>query len=86
MHCINLIKGPAMKFHSYAVLIQDIKELFDHLNVAICHSLREGNQCADFMAKLGASLDIDFCHHASPPEGLMSLLKMDAVGTIFPRL
>jgi ribonuclease HI len=86
MHCINLIKGPAMKFHSYVVLIQDIKNLFVHLNVTICHTLREGNQCADFMVNLGASLIIDACHHASPPEGLLSLLKMDAAVTIFPRL
>jgi len=65
MHCINSIKGPTMKFHIYAVLVQDIKELFDHMNVTTCHTLREGNQCKDFLAKLVASLDIDFCHHAS---------------------
>lgn len=85
LHCINLIKGPAMRFHNYAVLIQDIKELIDQMNVTICHTLREGNQCADFMAKLDASLDIDLCHHASPPDGLRSLLRIDATGTIFSR-
>jgi len=40
MHCINLIKGPAMKFHGNAVLIKDIKELFDHMNFTICHTLK----------------------------------------------
>jgi hypothetical protein len=84
LHYINLIKGPTMKFHSYAMLIQDIKELFDLLNVTICHTLREGNQCEDFIAKLGASLDIDLCHHASPSKGLQSILRIDAAGTIFP--
>ena len=59
LHCINLIKGPPMKFHTYVVLIQDIKELIGQINVTICHTLREGNQCADFLVKLGASLDID---------------------------
>jgi hypothetical protein len=75
-----------MKFHSYAMLIQDIKELFDLLNVTICHTLREGNQWANFMAKLRVSLDMDLCHHASPPEGLQRILRIDAAGTIFPRL
>ena len=86
MRCINLIKGPAMKFHNYVVLIQDIKELFVHVNVTICHILREGNQCANFLAKLKASSYIDYCHHASPPMGLLGLLRIDAAGTIFPRL
>ncbi|XP_024641655.1 uncharacterized protein [Medicago truncatula] len=86
LHCINLIKGPSMRFHTYAVLIQDIKELLDHMNITICHTLREGNQCTDFMAKLGASLDIELCHHSSPREGLQSLLRIDAVGTIFSRV
>jgi len=38
LHCINLIKGPPMKFHAYAMLIQDIKELIDQINVTICHT------------------------------------------------
>jgi len=56
------------------------------VNVVVCHILREGNQSTDFMAKLGASSDIDLCYHASPPEGLLSLLRIDAIGTIFLRL
>jgi hypothetical protein len=74
-----------MRLHIYAVLIHDIKKLFDHMNVTICLTLREGNQCADFLAKLRASLDIDLCHHASPPEGFRSLLRIDAAETIFSR-
>ncbi|GAU51832.1 hypothetical protein TSUD_324470 [Trifolium subterraneum] len=27
LHCINLIKGPSIKYHAYDLLIQDIKEL-----------------------------------------------------------
>ncbi|PNX61623.1 hypothetical protein L195_g052555, partial [Trifolium pratense] len=36
---------------------------------------REGNQCVDFFAKLGASSDIDFISHDCPPEGVQDLLK-----------
>jgi ribonuclease HI len=83
LHCVNLIQGPSMKFHIYAVLIQEIKELLEQMNVTVCLTLREGNQCADFMAKLGASSNIEFLLHASPPDYLLHLLKFDAAGTFF---
>jgi len=87
LHCINLIKGHPIKFHTYAVLIQDIKELIDdQINVIIYHTLREGNQCAHFLAKFGASSDINLSVHAPPPEGLRSLLRTDAAVTFFSRV
>jgi len=42
-----------MKYHVHVVLIQDIKELIEQSNITIYHTLREGNQCAYFMAKFG---------------------------------
>ncbi|GAU35593.1 hypothetical protein TSUD_295290 [Trifolium subterraneum] len=66
-HCVNLIKGPQVRYHIHAVLIQDIKELVSQSNVSHHHTLRVGNQCVDFFAKLEASLDADFLTHASPP-------------------
>jgi hypothetical protein len=65
------------------VLIQDIKKLFSQTNVSLHHTLREGNQCADFFAKLGASSDTDFLTDASPPEDVRDLLRNDAMGTFF---
>jgi hypothetical protein len=56
LHCVNIIKGPQIKFHIHVVLIQNIKELFSQTNVSLHHTLREGNQCADFFAKLRASI------------------------------
>ncbi|KAK2445291.1 hypothetical protein QL285_016239 [Trifolium repens] len=85
LHCINLIKGPQVKYHIYAVLIQDIKELLSQTNASLHHTLREGNQCADFFAKLRASSDADFLTHASPPEGVHDLLRNDALGPFFIR-
>lgn len=54
LHIINLINNILMDFHVYAALIQDIKDLINHNNVSIHHTLCEGNQCADFLAKLEA--------------------------------
>jgi ribonuclease HI len=85
LHCVNLIKGPQVKFHIHGVLIQEIKELLSQTNISLHHTLREGNQCADFVAKLGASSDVYFLTHASPPEGLCDLLRNDAMRTFFLR-
>jgi len=85
LYCVNLIQGSSMKFYVYAVLIQEIKELIAQINVTFCRTLREGNQCADFMAKLGASSNIEFLLHASPRDDLLHLLKFDAAETFFSR-
>lgn len=78
LHCINILNGPSIRFHAYAVLIQDIKELLEQGNVMVNHTLREGNQCADFFAKLRASSDVEFFRHESPSMNLKNLLQSDA--------
>jgi ribonuclease HI len=84
--CTNIITGPTLKYHVYAVLIQDIKELLEQTQASISHTLREGNQCADFLAKLGASSNIAFTCHDSPPSELLPLIRIDASGASFLRL
>jgi hypothetical protein len=42
-----------------------------------------GNQCADFLAKLGASSDVDFLTQVSQPENVNDLLKNDAMRIFF---
>jgi hypothetical protein len=66
-------------------MIQNIKELLSQINVSLCHTLREGNQCADFFAKLGATSDADFLTYASPQEGVRDRLRNDTMRTFFPR-
>jgi hypothetical protein len=43
-----------IRYHIHAVLIQDTDEPLSQFNVSLYHTLREGNQCADFFAKLEA--------------------------------
>jgi len=64
--CINLINGLIERYHMYVVLIQDIKYLLHQINVTVSHTLREGNQCADFMAKLGVFSDFNLLLHELP--------------------
>jgi len=82
---INLITGVSSKYHTYAVLVQDIKDILACHNFTIHHTLREGNYCADFMAKLEASSNGDYLLHSSPPHDLLDLLRNDAMGAFFLR-
>lgn len=82
---INLISGISSRYHVHAVLIQDIKDKLSQMNVSLRHTLREGNHCADFFAKLGAGADARLLLHSSPPDDLRPLLRNDATGTLFLR-
>jgi ribonuclease HI len=85
LHCVYFINGPQVIYHIHAVLIQNIKELLSQTNVSLYHTLREGNQCADFFAKLGVSSDADFLTHNFPPEGVCDLLKNNTMKKFFLR-
>ena len=52
----------------------------------VLHTLREGNACADFLAKAGASQVDSFLVLNEPPPGLAPLLVADVIGTPFVRL
>nr|ABD33267.1 hypothetical protein MtrDRAFT_AC158501g4v2 [Medicago truncatula] len=54
------------------------KDLVRLGNTSILHTLREGNQCANFLAKLEAPMDSALSNHATPPDGLVPLLRDDA--------
>ncbi|KAK2376467.1 hypothetical protein QL285_077249 [Trifolium repens] len=83
---IDLILRDDPQFHIYAVLIQDIKDLVANYNLSLLHTLREGNQCADILAKKGATSDAALVIHSTPPVDLLAQLRTDALGTFFPRL
>lgn len=85
MLSIKLLTEHASNYHAYALLIQDIKYLLHTRNFSIHHCLGEGNQCADFLAKLGATSNEEFASHVTPPSDLLPLIRIDAMGTLFPR-
>jgi len=82
--CINLINGFIERYHIYTVLIQCIKQLSHQTNVMATHTLRERNQCANFMAKFIASSNVDLLLHKLSCAGLINLLRSDANDTLVP--
>jgi hypothetical protein len=72
-----------VRYHIYAILIQDIKKLLSHTDVSLYHTLKEGNQCADLFAKFGNFSNANFSTHVSSPEAVHDFLKNDAIITFF---
>ncbi|MCH80046.1 ribonuclease H protein [Trifolium medium] len=70
LNSLNLIQYATPRFHIYAMLIQNIKDLLLGFGTTtLIHSLWEGNSCAGFMAKLDASSNVEVLIHSFPPPG-----------------
>lgn len=86
MDAVHLIEGGNNIFHLYCCIIQDIKRITClNWDVRICHTLREGNGCADIFAKMGARSDADFQEWRTPPASVRPMLTADATGVEFIR-
>jgi ribonuclease HI len=83
---LKLISEPVDEWHHYAAIIRNIKEILNrNWHVVILHTYREGNACADFLAKHGARNNRGFTSIAIPPAGLNLCLLADASGVYFSR-
>jgi ribonuclease HI len=83
---IKLITEPVDEWHHYAAILNNIKDILNRdWHVSILHTLREGNACADYLAKHGANNNEVFSSIAIPPAGLNLFLLADACGTSFLR-
>lgn len=83
---VDLLKGGDFEDHPLRTLVQDCKNIMDELKLSVNHTLREGNRCADAMAKLGVNQmeKLEVFHHV--PSVVKRLLVADAMGTSFPRV
>lgn len=70
-----------------STLMLECYHLVDSLpNLSFCHTLREGNRAADFLANLGHSSSLGVTVFDSPPTGISNILNGDRMGIAFPRL
>lgn len=54
-------------------------------SIEVCHTLREGNACANFLAKFGASQDSSLVTIDHPLDGMSLLLLADFMGISYVR-
>lgn len=81
LDAVSLVHATPSPRHIYASLIWDIKDLLGRdWRVDVYHVLREGNVCADFLAKIGAEQDSSLVFIDHPLDGLSLLLLADAMG------
>lgn len=81
LDAVNLVLSVPPSTHLYAPLVWDIKELLGRpWSVDFHHTLREGNACADFLAKMGAQQDEALVFEENPLAEMSWLLLADALG------
>ncbi|PNX71208.1 ribonuclease H [Trifolium pratense] len=85
LHTVALVKSVS-SYHQFANEIISIRQLLDRdWNVVVDHTLREGNACADNLAKMGAISVCPLVKFEVLPAELSSLLLADAMGVAFVR-
>ncbi|MCI06947.1 ribonuclease H protein, partial [Trifolium medium] len=83
---VNLIREGVSVHHRFANKIFSIQQLVDKdWDVVVEHTLREGNACADVLAKMGALSDSPLVKITSPPSELSMPLLANAHGVVFIR-
>jgi dihydroneopterin aldolase len=83
---MKLITDPVDVWHHYAAILKNIKDIMKKdWHVLLLHTLREGNVCADYLAKHGATNTDVYSSIAIPLAGLNLALLADACGTCFTR-
>jgi len=73
--------------HPFSAIIIDCKSLlllFEEVHITHIH--REGNHCADLLAKEGHRSHFDFVIHPHPPACIMYQLMADSWGIVYPSL
>ncbi|KAJ1397942.1 Reverse transcriptase-like [Sesbania bispinosa] len=86
MYSIHLIKNEDLSYHRDAPEIAEIRDLLARdWRVDLRHTLREGNACADLLAKRGARDTTSFRLLSRPPSDLQLHLLSDSRGITFRR-
>lgn len=84
---LDLIETGVQHLHPYAPLIEYIRAFRSRpWQLIFRHTLREGNACADLLAKFGANSDDGLTIWTACPAQLSATLLADAIGILRIRL
>ncbi|KAK4723405.1 hypothetical protein R3W88_026184 [Solanum pinnatisectum] len=79
-------KGRAVNNHLDHDVIEECRRLLSELGISMMHTLREGNRCADHLAKLGRmQLNEDLVILHRPPHSIHQLLLADMAHVAYHR-
>jgi ribonuclease HI len=86
LHAVNLIRSGVSHHHRFANKILSIRLFITRdWEVVLSYTLREGNSCADVLAKMGAITNTPLVVTSTPSRTLAKPLFEDANGVIFTR-
>ena len=78
---VSLMANAAETNSEFAPIVDDCRELLKRIPQArIKHRYREGNECANRLARLGTDLEENFVVFAAPPSVIAPLLILDKLG------
>ena len=87
LEAIRLIYSSNVLLHHFQAVIMEIKFwLSKDWRVSVSHVCREENQCANHLAKLGASLEERLVILEEPPATIIPSLRLDHMGAVFERV
>ncbi|PKU77475.1 Putative ribonuclease H protein [Dendrobium catenatum] len=83
---IQLLNNNIMCYPDFFYIMRKIKSLMAGLNFSLVHIFREGNACADFLAKKGSLLDdVEAFSSINIPQQLCGLVRLDKLGLPYIR-
>ncbi|KAK3036498.1 hypothetical protein RJ639_030512 [Escallonia herrerae] len=86
MAAINLISREKVNDkHPMKRILDECREIMASCGCFMVHTVREGNFCADMLAKLGHRLQSDYIELIDPPLEVTPYLSRDAVGFKYKR-
>jgi ribonuclease HI len=87
LQAVNLIRDGVSAHHRFANEVFSIHQLLDRKwEIVVEHTLREGNACADVLAKMGALSDSPLVKLSPPPIDPVIPLLANAQGVVFVRV
>ena len=84
LEAFHLLAGNTSGCHPFKALIKDCEHII-RTNNMLWHTLRERNQCADCLAKLGEKQGEELVNLDQPPACLLPLIKADISSVSFIR-
>ena len=83
---VEVLQNTGCVNHVISPILDDCRQLITWFqNVRIKHCFRQANQCADGLARMSFSLNVDFLFFDSPPVDIIDVFEGDLIGRSFPR-
>ena len=83
---VEVLQNTGYVNHVISPILDDCRQLITQFqNVRIKHCFRQANQCADGLARMSFSMNVDLLIFDSPPVDVLDAFEGDLMGRSYPR-